>query len=89
MKRIKEIQPLLTAIYCYNHINANNDNIALLSEYGLHELCDANSNMIKLIACSGNKQDLINYINKFLTENTKYNDFIKLKEYYKNDGKWT
>ena len=25
MKRIKEIQPLLVAIYTYNHINANND----------------------------------------------------------------
>ena len=89
MKRIKEIETILTAIFVLNHINDNNEQIALLSEYALHDICEANSNMIKLIACSGNKQDLITYINKFLTEDTKYNDFIKLKEQFKNDRKWT
>lgn len=89
MKRIKEIETILTAIFVLNHINDNNEQIALLSEYALHDICETNSNMIKLIACSGNKQDLITYINKFLTENTKYNDFIKLKEQFKNDRKWT
>ena len=87
MKRIKEIETILTAIFVLNHINDNNEQIALLSEYALHDICEANSNMIKLIACSGNKQDLITYINKFLTEDTKYNDFIKLKEQFKNDRK--
>ena len=89
MKRTKEIETILTAIFVLNHINENNEQIALLSEYALHDICEANSNMIKLIACSGKKQDLITYVNKFLAEDTKYNDFIKLKEYYKNDGKWT
>ena len=89
MKRIKEIETILTAIFVLNHINDNNEQIALLSEYALHDICEANSNMIKLIACSGNKQDLITYINKLLTEDTKYNDFIKLKEQFKNDRKWT
>ena len=87
MKRIKEIETILTAIFVLNHINDNNEQIALLSEYALHDICETNSNMIKLITYSGNKQDLITYINKLLTEDTKYNDFIKLKEQFKNDRK--
>ena len=79
MKRIKEIQPLLVAIYTYNHINGNNDNIALLAEYGLHDLCDANSNMVKLIASTTKRDMLLNDIETLLKQDTKFNDFIKQK----------
>ncbi len=48
MKRTKEIETILTAIFVLNHINENNEQIALLSEYALHDICEANSNMIKL-----------------------------------------
>ena len=89
MKRIKEIETILTAIYVLNHINENNEKIALLSEYALHDICEANSNMLKLLSCTNKKEDLETWVNKLLTEDTKYNDFIKLKEYYKNDRKGT
>ena len=89
MKRTKEIETILTAIFVLNHINENNEQIALLSEYALHDICEANSNMIKLLSCTNKKEDLETWVNKLLTEDTKYNDFIKLKEYYKNDGKGT
>ena len=79
MKRIKEIQPLLVAIYTYNHINGNNDNIALLAEYGLHDLCDANSNMVKLVASTTKRDMLLNDIETLLKQDTKFNDFIKQK----------
>lgn len=87
MKRIKEIETILTAIFVLNHINENNEQIALLSEYALHDICEANSNMLKLLAFTSKREDLVTWVNKLLTEDTKYNDFIKLKEYYKNDGK--
>ena len=45
--------------------------------------------MIKLLSCTNKKEDLETWVNKLLTEDTKYNDFIKLKEYYKNDRKGT
>ena len=89
MKRTKEIETILTAIFVLNHINENNEQIALLSEYALHDICEANSNMLKLLACTSKREDLVTWVNKLLTEDTKYNDFIKLKEYYKNDRKWT
>ena len=89
MKRTKEIETILTAIFVLNHINENNEKIALLSEYALHDICEANSNMLKLLSCTNKKEDLETWVNKLLTEDTKYNDFIKLKEYYKNDRKGT
>lgn len=87
MKRTKEIETILTAIFVLNHINENNEQIALLSEYALHDICEANSNMLKLLAFTSKREDLVTWVNKLITEDTKYNDFIKLKEYYKNDGK--
>ena len=91
MKRTKEIETILTAIFVLNHINENNEQIALLSEYALHDICEANSNMVKLITCTGNKADLTTWIKNLLENDTKYNDFLRLKEYYKkeqkNDGK--
>ena len=80
MKRIKEIQPLLVAIYTYNYINAKNEKISLLAEYGLHELCEANSNMIKLIAATTRQEELLSSLEILLLQDTKFNDFIKLKK---------
>ena len=88
MKRIKEIEPILTSIYALNHLG-DKEKIALVTEYALHELCDANTNMLKLVVCLGKKQNVIKDSIRLLEEETKFNDFIKLKEQLKNDGKRT
>jgi len=79
MKRIKEIEPILTAIYAFNHLG-DKEKLALVTEYALHELCDSNTNMLKLVVHVSKKENLIKDTNRLLNEETKFNDFIKLKE---------
>ncbi len=61
MKRIKEIEPILTAIYSLNHLD-DKEKIALVTEYALHELCDSNTNMLKLVVHIRKKENLIKNI---------------------------
>ena len=79
MKRIKEIEPILTAVYALNHLN-DKEKISLVTEYALHELCNSNTNMLKLVVCLSKKQNLIKDTLRLLEEETKFNDFIKLKQ---------
>ena len=79
MKRIKEIEPILTAIYSLNHLG-DKEKIALVTEYALHELCDSNTNMLKLVVQVSKKENLIKDTLRLLKEETKFNDFIKRKE---------
>ena len=72
MKRTKEIETILTAIFVLNHINENNEQIALLSEYALHDICEANSNMLKLLACTSKREDLVVLSTTTLNCLTKY-----------------
>ncbi len=86
MKRIKEIEPILTAIYSLNHLG-DKENLALVTEYALHELCDSNTNMLKLVVHVSKKENLIKDTLRLLREETKFNDFVKRKEEYKNKEK--
>ena len=86
MKRIKEIEPILTAIYSLNHLG-DKEKIALLTEYALHELCDSNTNMLKLVVHVSKKENLTKDTLRLLQEETKFNDFVKRKEEYKNKEK--
>lgn len=79
MKRIKEIEPILTVIYALNHLD-DKEKLALVTEYALHELCDSNTNMLKLVVHVSKKENLIKDTNRLLNEETKFNNFIKLKE---------
>ena len=79
MKRIKEIDPILTAIYLLNALG-DNEKIALLTEYALHELCDANTNMLKLIVCVNKKENMAKDTLRLLNEETKFNEFLRRKE---------
>ena len=79
MKRIKEIEPILTSIYALNHFGEK-EKLALVTEYALHELCNSNTNMLKLIVFSSKKQNIIKDVLSLLEAETKFNDFIKLKE---------
>lgn len=77
MKHTKELQPILTAIYILNHIDGHtNEKVAKLTEYALHEICVAYSNMIKAITFTGGKADLLTYVEKMLAEDTNYNEYF-------------
>ena len=79
MKRIKETEPILTAIYALNQLG-DKEKLALVTEYALHELCDSNTNMLKLVVHVSKKENLIKDTLRLLEEETKFNDYIKLKE---------
>lgn len=81
MKHTKELQPILTAIFILNHLDEHtNEKVAKLAEYALHEICWANSNMIKLLAYTGERADLLAYVERLLAEDTHYNQFFGGKQ---------
>ena len=87
--QVEKLLSVILSIIKPQKIVLDKEKIALVTEYALHELCDANTNMLKLVVCLSKKQNLIKDTIRLLEEETKFNDFIKLKEQFKNDRKWT
>ncbi len=80
MKNTKEIKTLLTALYCYNRLGANDEKIENVLEYAFHRLLDGNTNLILVCTSTIEKNELLSYIDRLLQEDTEYHKFIKYKE---------
>ncbi len=76
MKNTKEIKPILTAIFCINRTNGNEDkDITELIEYLFLRCMDGNTNML-ILACIGKtKEQLMPEINELLIQETQFNKY--------------
>ncbi len=76
MKNTKELKPLLTAIYCINRTNGNEDkDIAELLEYLFLKCMDGNTNMLTLACIGKTKKQLMLEINELLNQETQFNKY--------------
>lgn len=48
MKNLKEIKPILTALYCINQTGANDEDIRLLCQYAFSRILDGSANILTL-----------------------------------------
>ncbi len=73
MKNIKEIKPILTALYCINFTNENKDeDINKILKYAFNRILDSNTNLLTLACVGRTKEDIMKEINQLLAEDTQY-----------------
>lgn len=72
MRNIKEIKPILTALYCINRTSCKDEDIDKILKYAFARILDSNANLL-LLACVGKtKQEVMPEIEQFLKEDTLY-----------------
>lgn len=78
MKNLKELQPILAAIYCINRTNGNDDkDIRHLLDYAFHRILNNTTNLL-LVACVGRtKKDVMPELMKLLKEDTQYLQYLE------------
>jgi hypothetical protein len=82
MKNTKEIQSILSAIYCINHSKRDNKDkdIELLCEYAFHRLYNSNTNLLILSCVGKTEQQILEEVNQMMFAETNYKEFIDLKK---------
>lgn len=72
MRNIKEIKPILSALYCINQTGNKDEDIDKILKYAFNRILDSNTNLL-LLACIGRtKQDVMPDIEQLLKEETLY-----------------
>lgn len=78
MKNTKEIKPVLSAIYCINRTNGNEDaDITELLKYLFLSCMDGNVNMLMLACIGKTKDQIMPEINKLLDGETNYKKYLE------------
>ncbi len=80
MKNTKEMQAILTAIYCINLTGNKDDDITNLCEYAFTRCTDINFRMIALQTIGKNKDRIMPEINELLDGETNYKKFMEAKK---------
>lgn len=81
MKNTKEVQAILTAIFCLNRTGNEDKDITLILDYAFRRLFGANTNLI-MLACIGQTRESIEpSVMELLEQETQYKKY--LEEYKK------
>lgn len=77
MKNTKEMQAILTAIYCINLTGNKDKDITNLCEYAFIRCTDVNFRMIALQTIGKSKDKIIPEINELLDSETNYKKYLE------------
>lgn len=81
MRNTKEVQAILTAIFCLNRTGERNEQIDKVCDYAFRRLFGANTNLLSL-ACIGNsKEEMDKQVQELLEQETEFKKY--LEEYKK------
>jgi len=73
MKNTKEIQAILTAVYCINYTSENRDtDIHKVMEYAFRQLFGANTNLLTLCCVGKSKEQIMPEILQVLDTETQF-----------------
>ena len=72
MRNLKEIQPILTALYCINFTGNKDEDIDKIVKYAFNRILGYNTNLLTLACIGKTKEDAMKEINQFLSEETQY-----------------
>lgn len=81
MRNTKEIQPILTAIFCLNRTGERNEQIDKLCDYAFRRLFGANTNILALACVGQNKEAMEQQVKELLEKDTEFDKY--LEEYRK------
>ena len=71
MRNLKELKPLLTAIYCINRIGSKDEDIEKILDYAFMRIFNHNTNLLKLCCIGRTKENAMPEIKQLLKEDTK------------------
>ena len=77
MKNTKEMQALLTAIYCINLTGNKDKDITNLCEYAYHRCFNANHRMILLCTIGKSKEEILPEVMQLLEQETQYKKYLE------------
>lgn len=81
MRNIKEVQAILTAIFCLNRTGERNEQIDKVCDYAFRRLFGANTNLLSLACLGQTKEDMEKQVQGLLEQETEYKKY--LEEYKK------
>ena len=70
MRNLKEVRPLLSAIYCINRTGSKDEDIEKILDYAFNRLFNQNTNLLKLACIGRTKEDSMQEIKQILKEDT-------------------
>lgn len=78
MKKTKEVQPILTALFAINQTSEHKDqDIALILDYAFRTLFECNTNLI-IMACAGkDKETIMPEVRDLLDSETGYKKYLE------------
>ncbi len=80
MKNTKEMQAILTAIFCINQTGNKDDDITNLCEYAFTRCTDVNFRMIMLQIVGQTKEKIMPEITKLLDGETQFKKYMEAKK---------
>lgn len=81
MKNTKEMHALITAVYCINKTNGNEDkDITNLCRYVFLHCMNGNPNMLDILCIGKTKEELLPYLMQILEEETYYKKYMEKKQ---------
>lgn len=80
MKNAKEMHALITAVYCINKTNGNEDkHITNLCRYIFLHCMNGNPNMLDILCINKKKDEILPYLMQILEEETKFKKYMEDK----------
>ena len=77
MKNTKEMQAILTAIYCLNQTGNKDEDITKLCEYAFNRCTNVNYRFIGLHLINKTKDEIMPEINELLDGETNYKKYLE------------
>lgn len=77
MKNTKEIQPILTAIFCLNRTSERNKQIDLVCDYAFRRLFGANTNLLSLACIGQSKETMEQQVQYLLEQETEFKKYLE------------
>ena len=77
MRNTKEIQPILTVIFCLNRTGERNKQIDLVCDYAFRRLFGANTNLLALMCVGQTKEAIEQQVSELLEKDTAFKKYLE------------
>lgn len=77
MRNTKEVQAILTAIFCLNRTGERNQQIDRICDYAFRRLFGANTNLLSLACIGHNKEEMEKQVNEMLEIETEFKKYME------------
>ena len=77
MRNTKEVQAILTAIFCLNRTGERNKQIDKVCDYAFRRLFGANTNLLSLACIGQSKEEMEKQVQYLLEQETEFKKYME------------